>query len=478
MSPDFPSAQTSPQGVAGQSAPRVGREAEAKLALENTRISPAVARLLTAAFLGTIFSVPLAQHGLEIRRNLAAREREKARGETPQTSIWPRFYGFTAEFPTLAQIRSVRNPQEAWALIPSAERFGEHENGLQDDSPLVQWMLPRVQAGILRAGVGNEQAYRGRVMKSGRAWLHYRPDVDYVTSRGFLDPALLGARKRAVGEEIVQPDPIRAIVDFRDQLQKRGIALILMPTPVKAMMQPETLSARFEFGKTVLQNPSYPAFRAALERERVEVFDPSALLLAEMRRTGKPQYLENDTHWTPRAMELSARALAKQIRESGVLPSLEAEILTRREVKVSNRGDIFEMLRLPASQTFAAPQSVRVKQVRTSDGELWYPLRSADVLLLGDSFSNIYALEGMGWGESAGFAEQLSFALKRPVDAITNNAGGSFVTRELLAKELGRGKNRLRGKKLVVWQFAMRDLLSGNWKLLALPSGRRPRRNG
>ncbi len=475
MQHDLPgeAAQLSHHGVTGQTAPRLGREAEAKLALESTQISPAVARLLCGAFLLTIFSVPLLQHGLEIRRNLAARKTEIARGESAQTSIWPRFYSFTGEFPTLAQMRAVRSPQQAWALIPSAQRFQEHENGLQDDSPLVQWTLPRVQNGMARVGVGNEQAYCGRVMPGGRQWLHYRADVDYVTGRGFLDPALLSARKRTVGDEIVQPDPLRAIMDFRDQLRKRGIKLLLMPTPVKAMMQPETLSARFDFGRGVLQNPSYARFLAALEREKVEVFDPSAPILAAMRRTKKPQYLENDTHWTPTAMELTARALAKRIQNLQVLPAREAEIYTRRAMEVSNRGDIFEMLRLPESQTFASPQKVRVQQVKTSDGELWYPSRAADVLLLGDSFSNIYSLQGMGWGEAAGFAEQLSFALKRPVDAITNNAGGSFVTRELLVKELARGKNRLRGKKLVVWQFAMRDLLSGNWKLLALPSGKR-----
>ena len=75
----------------------------------------------------------------------------------------------------------------------------------------------------------------------------------------------------------------------------------------------------------------------------------------------------------------------------------------------------------------------------------------------------------MNWGEAAGFGEQLSFYLQRPFDAIINNAGGSYVTRQQLVRDLARGKNRLRGKRLVIWQFAMRDLLSGDWKLLDLP---------
>ena len=453
--------------------PRLGREEEAMLALEHTRITPRLGWLLSGAFLATIFAVPFVQHGLEMQRNLTARRAEIAATGHAETPLWPRFYNFTGEFPTWAQMSKVRSPQMAWALIPTAEQFKTHEDLLQDDSPLVQWTLPRVQNFVTRLGVGNEQAYCGRVMPDGRQWLHYRPDVDYVTSRGFLDPAFLTARKRTAGEEIVQPDPVRAIVDFRDQLARRGIRLLLMPTPVKAMMQPETLSARATFGQGVVQNPSYAQFLAELKNARVEVFDPSDLIMAEMKRTRQPQYLADDTHWLPGAMELTARVLAQRIGGMKVLPPSEPETYARRTVTVSNRGDIFDMLRLPTWQSFVTPQTVQVHQVRTADGETWFPARSADVLLLGDSFSNIYSLEGMNWGESAGLAEQLSFALKRPVDAITNNAGGSFVTRELLVKELARGRNRLRTKKLVVWQFAMRDLLSGNWKLLDLPSGKR-----
>lgn len=454
--------------------PRLGREAEAKLALENTRITPALSWLLTGAFLVTIFSVPLLQHGLEIRANLATR-RAQAGQQMPETPILPRFYAFTSEFPTSEQISKVRNVTQAWELIPDASRFQEHENLLQDDSPVVQWTLPRVQNAMTRLGVGNEQAYCGRVMANGRQWLHYRPDVDYVTSRGFLDAALVRARRRTGGDEMVQPDPVRAIVDFRDQLARRGIGLLVLPTPVKAMMQPETLSARYKFGANVLQNPSYVEFQSLLQREKVEVFDPSARILDQMRRTKTAAYLESDTHWTPAVMEMTAFALAGEIEKRRLLPPHAPETYTRRAQVVSHLGDIYEMLRMPRGQTFVARQKVRVQQVLDSDGELWYPSRQSDVLLLGDSFSNIYSLEGMGWGEAAGFAEQLSFALKRPVDAITNNAGGSHVTRELLVKELARGKNRLKNKKLVVWQFAMRDLLSGNWKLLALPSGKRKR---
>ncbi|HEX8465077.1 MAG TPA: hypothetical protein VF627_10720 [Abditibacterium sp.] len=477
MNPTFnapdEAARTSHHGVVPNgvdSGAKIGREAEAKLALEHTRISRPVAWTMTLLFLLTIVSVPLLQHVLEIRSNLAQRRAEIASQGAPQTPILPRFYDVLGELPSPAQIRAVKSPQEAWNLVPSAARFKEHEDALQNDSYVVNWLLPPLQSAMLGVGVGNEQAYVGRVVRN-RQWLHYRPDVDYMTSRGFLDPSLLKVRKRSGDGDsaLVQPDPIRAIVDFHRQLKSRGIQLILMPTPVKAMMHPESLSSRYVFGQGVLQNPSFSAFEAQLKALGIEVFDVSPLLLAEMRRTNAPQYLETDTHWTPAAMELSARKLGELIRQKVALSAREPVNYTRRAKSVANLGDISEMLRLPAHQTRFLPQKVEIHQVLAPDGELWFPSRRADVLVLGDSFSNIYSLEGMKWGEGAGFPEQLSFYLQRPVDSITNNAGGSHVTRERLA----RGKNRLRGKRVVVWQFAMRDLLIGNWKILELPTLKR-----
>src|SRR4051812_21041629 len=83
---------------------------------------------------------------------------------------------------------------------------------------------------------------------------------------------------------------------------------------------------------------------------------------------------------------------------------------------MSRVGDIVDMLKLPDDQTVFQPQSVTVHQVQDAEGNPWQSDTAADVLLLGDSFSNIFSLEGMGWGEAAGLGPQLSLALGRPLD--------------------------------------------------------------
>ena len=142
----------------------------------------------------------------------------------------------------------------------------------------------------------------------------------------------------------------------------------------------------------------------------------------------------------------------------------------RKLIQVSGVGDIAGMLQLPSDQQLYPPETVTLQQVRSPSGEVWSSDSGAEVLLLGDSFSNIYSLAGMNWGESAGFAEQISYHLSKPLDNILRNDSGAFATRQMLAGELARGRDRLAGKRIVVWQFAARELSVGDWKLIQLPS--------
>ena len=85
------------------------------------------------------------------------------------------------------------------------------------------------------------------------------------------------------------------------------------------------------------------------------------------------------------------------------------------------------MLRLPRDQNLFPPQTVNLHQIidPLRDGP-WEPDAQADILLLGDSFTNIYSdgtgEQGLGWGQSAGFAAQLSRYLERPIDVIAQRS--------------------------------------------------------
>jgi alginate O-acetyltransferase complex protein AlgJ len=214
-----------------------------------------------------------------------------------------------------------------------------------------------------------------------------------------------------------------------------------------------------------VQNPSFPELLASLEKHSVRVFDPAPFLWNRKVSTGQPVYLETDTHWRPEAMGMIAQELANFTHRPAPAEPIAYNVTAK---EMAGFGDIEVMLKLPASQQIYRPQKVEIEQVTRGQG-IWRQSAEADTLLLGDSFSNIFSLEAMGWGESAGFAEHLSPGA--PLDCILRNSDGSFATRELLSRELARGHDRLAGKKLVIWEFAARELSFGDWKLLKMEVG-------
>ncbi len=348
---------------------------------------------------------------------------------------------------------------------PTRARLKQFEDDLEQASYPKAWTQPRLQEALTRWGrVGNKKAVVGQ---SG--WLYYKPGITYVGGPAFLDPRSLDGRVRAAldaGEPPLSPDPRVAIVAFNKVLAERGIKLVVFPVPDKAMLQPLELHGRGDARQIqpVPVNPDFERLLGDLRAAGVVVFDatPPALGPGE-----PPRYLEQDTHWTPGWMEAVAGDLAHYLRETRILPrepNPAAPKLTRVELPVSRVGDIVDMLKLTDGQTIFPPRTVTIHQVHDAAGAEWEPDPKGDVLLLGDSFSNIYTLDQMGWGSAAGFGPQLAFALGRGVDVIAQNDSGAFATRQALARELAGDPQRLAGKRVVVWEFASRELAVGDWK--------------
>jgi alginate O-acetyltransferase complex protein AlgJ len=345
-------------------------------------------------------------------------------------------------------------------------RLTAFESGLEDQSAVGRLLRPRTQALLTAIGAGNERVYIGR-----DNWLFYRPDVDHVTGRGFLDPRAHDLRRASAAEfeRVPQPDPLPAILRFHHDLQQSGIALVVLPTPAKPTVHPDRLSPPFAGPVAApLRNTSFVAFVETLRRSGVHVFDPAPDLVEIARDTGQPQYLATDTHWRPEAVRRTASALAQLIAREITLPAVAQPGYRIEAREVRHVGDTATMLDLPPGQQRFPGERVDLGFVVDDAGEPWRASRDADVLVLGDSFSNIYSLPSMGWGEAAGFVEHLSVALQRPLDRITQNDDGAYATREALARDLSGATPRLTGKRLVIWQFAVRELSFGDWRVIEL----------
>lgn len=426
------------------------REEEAKLCLENTSISITNIWILIISLIFTILFVPVVQF---IHESKAIKSQTS--DQTISATALPSF-NILQLIPGVRNLASADESVSNSSFLPNEKDIREYEDNLEEQSVVGNWILPRTQY-ILTSmfGAGNEQVYKGK-----DNWLFYRSDIDYVTGEAFLKNRDISARHKA--------DPVEAIADFDRQLKDRGIQLIVMPAAPKPAIHPYLMSSRYSPDSEAVHNPSYREFIAELERKGIAVFDTTEVLIRARNESGSSQYLPSDTHWTPEAVELLAENLSGFINQKAGLSKREPLPYKEQVNSVTGIGDTAVMLDFPEGKDKKYRSKVTVRKVML-DNKPWKSDKSADILFMGDSFSNIYSVDGMGWGESAGIVERLSYLMKRPIDKISINAGGAYATREDLKRQLTRNTNRLTGKKVVIYEFAARELSSGDWRMISLP---------
>ena len=308
----------------------------------------------------------------------------------------------------------------------------------------------RVATGLFREG--NSKAYVGR-----GGTLFYRPALDAITGYGPLKP-----EPDTVAKDPNRPkwnSPQAAILKFKEQLAERGVDLMLVPIPVKPMIYPEQARAGSNGFTAPVRHPDTEEFFKSLREGGVEVVDFADEFFAA-RRTA--QFLRQDTHWTPATMERTAASLAEIIAAKPwfreMKKGLETEI---RRVEGGHAGDLAEMLH-GDGQSILVPEVHEIGVV--IDRATGQPVaRDADspIVLLGDSFVNIFNDPALGFGDregpllGAGFAQHLAAQLGAKIDYAVANGGGASVVRSEFGK---RYDDEVRAKKLVVWVLASRDL--------------------
>ncbi len=311
-------------------------------------------------------------------------------------------------------------------------------------------------------GVGNTQVYLGEPAEGGLRWLFFTPATDHLLAPDFLNRGVQQRRAKSASawERMPQTDPVETLREFAGHLRQRGIHLVVLPAPSKAMVVPGRLAPRIASGS--IAHPSYQAFLDLLEDDGIQVVDSLAALSAH--ETSAP-FLVQDSHWTPPALDRVAQATADQVRPV-LSPQSRPPRYRRRTLTVSHHGDLVELLGMPTRRTLPE-ETVEIRPV-FSGNRPWRPDPNAEVLLLGDSFANIYSQEALGWGTGAGFAEQLSFHLRRPIDKIVVNAGGAHGSRQAWAHDLATGARSLDNLKVVVYEFAARELSWGDWRTIPI----------
>ncbi len=412
------------------------REDEAAAMLARTRLSRGVAPTLVVAFLATLLVVPL------IQRFLPSQKPKKpvavSAGKTP--------------------------------LIPDGHTLRALEKKMEDDSVVFNATRPPTQLALTKA----LRAGNGQVVIGVENWLFYDKEVRAITGRGFLqDSPYRKASLTTVNAPIVRDqmgdasierhDSVPTILDFQQQLKKRGIVLIVMPIPVKATIYPEKLWPNYKQTDDLPQNVSLPRWKAVMEAHGIRVLDVTPDLLKAKAR-GEELFVSTDTHWTPRAAEIAAHKLSEMVTQTATLSPRVAVAYKRVAGNGRAPDDLVRVLGLPKDQTLFVRRPIKWNGVYTPRGTVLQAQQNTELLMLGDSFTGFYD------GGGASLFQQLGYELKRPIDALVVPNGGSYLSRLKLVQEAARGRDHLQGKRIVILEFTARDLYSGNWKIYDLPN--------
>ena len=255
-------------------------------------------------------------------------------------------------------------------------------------------------------------------------------------------------------------NPIPAILGFKKLLAKHGVDFLFVPVPTKEEIFPDKTGAapgdaslaRFA-GKVV--NPFARKFLLDLAEQGIETVDLLPAFLAERQASpgvGASLYQAQDTHWTTRGLELSAKLVAKRLERYPWYKGIAAHrrAFTTKDEPFTRHGDLHA--RLPeAERAKFAPETQLGHPVVNADGTLYDDDPDSPIVVMGDSFTGVYELMDC---EHAGVSAHLAKEIGYPVDLVMSYGGGPNVREKLLR----RGLDKLKTKKLVIWMMTARDL--------------------
>ncbi|HRX53709.1 MAG TPA: hypothetical protein P5016_04330 [Verrucomicrobiales bacterium] len=169
---------------------------------------------------------------------------------------------------------------------------------------------------------------------------------------------------------------VPSIVSLDRELKVRGITLVLCIVPAKWEIYPEKLDSDFP-GQHAPANPAYHALIDELHKWDVLAPNLSSTFLEAKSGDDLPLYFPQDTHWTPRASRLAAKAIAETLpqsfRKSEKPPGAEPSPSDLQSVtKVG--GDLLDMLKagnrtLPKT-TYTTSISYRIPK-ESPDSDTW-----------------------------------------------------------------------------------------------------------
>jgi len=314
----------------------------------------------------------------------------------------------------------------------------------------------------LATQVAKAEGAKASVIPGANGWLFFVPELRYLSVGPFWGD---NAAKVSHALSPEGADPLPAILDFKRQLDRIGVELLVVPVPAKAQIYPDDIAGDVI---TVAKNADPPrldrdqtAFYAELAKQGVKVLDLTPTFLKNRRSaTDGYLYCQQDTHWSSRGCALAAATIATAINTRPWLKAITKHKYTVASKTVAINGDMAEMNGAPkvSAETLKVAVVSEVKAGAKNPAGSW---RQSPIVLLGDSHNLVFSTGGDMLVAGAGLPDHLARQLGFPVDVVAVRGSGATPARVNL---LRRG-DKLAGKKLIIWCFTVREFTEGQgWR--------------
>lgn len=279
-----------------------------------------------------------------------------------------------------------------------------------------------------------------RFLNSGPFWGEYAQTV----SRASRDDA---------------KDPTPAILAFHQALAAKGISLVLVPVPPKALIYSEYVP---DANKKPEWGVSLDQYYTLLRDKGILVLDLRPEFYQQKKNQKQDLFCRTDTHWSGYGAVVAANLIAKEIAQ--LIPA-GSEKYEGKWNDIHIVGDLRLMLGGDQKEKEILP----VREIKDDSGRWPEADATSPVLVLGDSHVLVFHDGKDMYAKGAGISDQLAFALARPVDVIGVRGSGATPARLSFYRKSQRNLNYLAGKKVVVWCFAAREFTeTDGWRVLPI----------
>jgi len=315
----------------------------------------------------------------------------------------------------------------------------------------------------------NDLAAKSRAAESEHAaviagvdgWLFLSSDIRFLSVGQFWGA---DAAKVSRAHKAESADPIPAIVDFRDQLKKRGIDLLLMPVSPKAATYPEKIVPDVDLhGETAA--PYLERFYEELRKREIDVVDLSPVFLQNRANEHGPVFCKTDTHWSGLGCVLATQTIKDKIREKLAGQPRKEYAAEWKETTI--KGDLGDL----AGSNIKKPEPEKIA-IRTITDKQTGAAVNADpnspLLIIGDSHTLVFH---DFLGEKSGLLDQLAYEVGLVPDLIGTRGSGSTSVRISLYRRARKDPDYLARKKMIIWCFAAREFTESDQGWDKVPVG-------